>query len=181
MINQVSINFDKLKNVVADYNLKDDMLFIRNLDLFVCILNTHITHAKNNVSEFEIAIENLFFKICSDLNRMPENNKILLFSIEGCIGVGKTTFISQIKTVFNQNICFLDEPLSIWQCLYCDGKNLIDNFYISLAKNEYSIFHFYFQSVVIFSRWLLLAFSQNQSDMFLSERSVYSDRYFNYL
>jgi hypothetical protein len=35
--------------------------------------------------------------------------------------------------------------------------------------------------VVIFSRWLLLAFSQNQSDMFLSERSVYSDRYFNYL
>jgi hypothetical protein len=186
------IDKTKLKKIIENnFEVLSFESFFNSLQRFLLILNDTTLLCV----EFDI----LFNDICKKCNRSVAYNRILVFSIDGCIGAGKTTFIQElieqknlnnieIKNINNENdissneneISFLDEPLAIWQCIYhndYEGLNLIEIFYESLTSpcDRNSKFPFYFQTIVIFSRWLILAYTK--SNIFITERSVFSDRF----
>ena len=73
---------------------------------------------------------------------------ILIYSIDGNIGSGKSTIVESLKEKFNDNylkndkvdFVFVDEPVDIWQAVTdTDGENILEKFY----KDQKSIlFHF---------------------------------------
>ena len=97
-----------------------------------------------------------------------------IISIEGNIGSGKSTLINNLKKKYNNNkICFLDEPLSIWESIKdMDGNSMLTKFYDN--KQKYA---FAFQMMVYISRISLLkqALKQNY-DIIITERTIYSDK-----
>jgi hypothetical protein len=171
------INKDQLQKVIKnDYNLYSFESFYNSHNQFLIILTK---------SEcFGIEFDTLFENICNKCHKREVKNHVALVSVDGCIGVGKSTLIKLLKPNLEQECVFLDEPLSIWQSIYYyqdSGLNILEMFYQSIAndstKPDQSVndMPYYFQSLVIFSRWLVLVYSKN-SDIFLSERSVFSDR-----
>jgi hypothetical protein len=207
------INKEQLQKVIVnDYNLYSFDSFYNSLDQFLIIL----TQSDCFFSEFD----NLFINICQKCNKLVLRNHVVLISVDGCISIGKSTFIKLLKPNLHPECAYVDEPLSIWQCIYHrdSGLNILEMFYQSVAvqrnffKNNSTIkstlnaenetidfknvslnnfkkynsingsnklydMPYYFQSLVIFSRWLVVVYSKN-SNIFLSERSVFSDRYF---
>lgn len=97
-----------------------------------------------------------------------------IISIEGNIGSGKSTLIKNLKKKYNNNkICFLDEPLSIWESIKdMEGNSMLTKFYDN--KQKYA---FAFQMMVYISRISLLkqALKQNY-DIIITERTIYSDK-----
>lgn len=73
---------------------------------------------------------------------------VRIYSIEGNIGAGKTTLISHIENMINQNknkIILLREPLDIWTSIIdANGINLLENFYREPKKYafQFQIFAF---------------------------------------
>jgi hypothetical protein len=169
------------KSLESTFNIKSFENFHDILNEYLSLLSQY-----DDVDLVKNKFAKLFNEICDKFNQKDINNRHLLFSVEGGVGIGKSLVLESIRERLNPNIVFLDEPLSIWQSIYyqndtCkayDGLNLIELFYKFLLPN--SIFPFYFQSVVIFTRWLILIFTSNKtnSNIFLSERSVFSDRFY---
>lgn len=106
----------------------------------------------------------------------------LIVSIDGNIGSGKSTIVRYLKLHFANycgskstdcNICFLQEPVSIWETI-CDesGKSIIEHFY---ENNER--YSFAFQMMAYISRLSVLkkALSKNY-DIIVTERSIYTDK-----
>jgi deoxyadenosine/deoxycytidine kinase len=87
-------------------------------------------------------------------------------SIEGLIGVGKSTFLSQLKTHLNQEFTLVPEPVEDWVFL----KDSYDNpkVYSFPAQIEF------FTSRVAKFRSMYQDFGQ----LYISERSVFSDKVF---
>jgi len=193
------INKEQLQSIVdKEYKLSSFTSFYNSLDKFLSILTQSDC--------FNIEFENLFQSVCKKCQRRAVKNHLLLISIDGSISIGKSTLIKKIAPNLKPQLecIILNEPLSIWQCIYHQesGLNILEMFYkaidnrqtnqsiknidflniINMIKNKSvdSIkqdhdMPYYFQSLVIFSRWLVLVYSK--SNVFLSERSVYSDRY----
>ena len=159
--------------------------FIKSLQKYIFILNsTDINLEKLN---------NHFHELVTDLSFKSSKNKIPLISVEGCIGVGKSTFLEDFKKDLDSRFIFIAEPLGIWRCICLENnhKDIFDAYYESIENkklNRMTKFNlsFYFQLTVIYTRWLIFIFTVNQyrdSDfIFISERTVFSDRlYFIYL
>jgi len=87
-------------------------------------------------------------------------------SIEGLIGVGKSTFLTQLKTHLNQEFILVPEPVEDWVFL----KDSYDNpkVYSFPAQIEF------FTSRVAKFRSMYQEFGQ----LYISERSVFSDKVF---
>ena len=65
-----------------------------------------------------------------------------IISIEGNIGSGKSTLVERLKTKYasNHKICFLEEPVNIWESIKDkDGNSMIMKYYGN-QKNMH--FHF---------------------------------------
>ena len=65
----------------------------------------------------------------------------MIFSIEGNIGSGKSTFVEDLrnklpKTMKGRELIFLQEPVELWREIKDDGKDIIQLFYED--KNKYS-------------------------------------------
>ena len=107
---------------------------------------------------------------------------VVIYSVEGNIGSGKSTFVNKLKSHFKNNkfsnyeekdICFLEEPVSIWENIKNeDNKNIIECFYKNPEKYAFS-----FQIMAYISRLALLrnAVKQNYKIIF-TERCVYTDK-----
>jgi deoxyadenosine/deoxycytidine kinase len=102
----------------------------------------------------------------------------LLFTIEGNIGVGKTTLINTLRntpTINGHTVVFLEEPVSIWESIKDEtGKNIIELFYANQETYAFS-----FQMMAYISRLTALkdAMEQHPDAIIITERSVYTDKY----
>lgn len=97
-----------------------------------------------------------------------------LISIEGNIGSGKSTFVQYLKNHFGDEICFLDEPVDIWNTIVDkDNVNIIENYYKDQKKYAFS-----FQMMAYISRLSLLkrAIESESYKYIVTERSLNTDR-----
>ena len=103
-----------------------------------------------------------------------------LISIEGNIGSGKSTFVRELQrhysdpaNCFNLKICFLQEPVDVWNTITDeDGKTVIECFYADNKK-----YAFAFQMMAYISRLANIknALKQNYDIIFM-ERCLNTDR-----
>lgn len=98
----------------------------------------------------------------------------MLVSIEGNIGSGKSTIINYLKTIENDNIVFVDEPVEEWLNIKSNGKNALELFYEDQDKNS-----FWFQVLAYITRLrnLLETVKNNPNKIIITERSIYTDKY----
>ena len=102
----------------------------------------------------------------------------LLFTIEGNIGVGKTTLINTLRNIIeikDRKVIFLEEPVSIWESIKDDnGKNIIENFYADQKGHAFA-----FQMMAYISRIALLkeTIKQNPDAIIITDRSVHTDKH----
>tara|TARA_Y100000992_G_scaffold235883_1_gene166719 strand:- start:473 stop:1261 length:789 start_codon:yes stop_codon:yes gene_type:complete len=105
----------------------------------------------------------------------------MIFSIEGNIGSGKSTFCKYLKEHFsknynkphNSNVLFVDEPVDNWIAIEDSTGNLLEHFYECPEKYAYC-----FQMTAYISRLVNLkkAIKESKSgDTIIMERSVFSD------
>lgn len=106
----------------------------------------------------------------------------IIVSFDGNIGSGKSSVVRYFEKNFakfcnlktyHYNICFLQEPVSIWESIKDeDGKNAIEKFY---ENNER--YSFAFQMMAYISRLSLFkeALTKNY-DIIFTERSMYTDK-----
>ena len=96
-----------------------------------------------------------------------------IYTIEGNIGSGKSTLLKYLNE--NLEINSVQEPVSVWKEIKDDdGKNMIEKFYDNQEK-----YAFPFQMMAFISRIHLLKkkLQENPNGIFISERSVYTDRH----
>ena len=102
----------------------------------------------------------------------------MLFTIEGNIGVGKSTLINTLREtpeINGRKIVFLEEPVSIWETIKDEtGVNIITLFY---ADQE--TYAFTFQMMAYISRLATLkeAIAEHPDSIIITERSVYTDKH----
>ena len=108
-----------------------------------------------------------------DNNTMNHTKKII--SIEGNIGSGKSTLVEKLRKSFggSSNICFLQEPVDIWNTIKDkEGNTMISKFYADTKK-----YSFAFQMMAYISRLSLLreAIKENV-EIIVVERSMFTDK-----
>lgn len=99
-------------------------------------------------------------------------NKIVV-SVEGNIGVGKSTFINILKTKWN-NCEVVSEPVDMWkQLVGSDGKNILQTFYEDIPRWAYS-----FQNVACITRMMKIeeAIRSTNSKYIFLDRSLGTDK-----
>lgn len=100
------------------------------------------------------------------------SNKIII-SIEGNIGVGKTTFIDILKSKFT-NCDIVYEPVDIWkQITDLDGKNILQTFYENIPRWGYS-----FQNLAYLTRMMKIedTIKNSNSKYIFLDRSLGTDK-----
>jgi|688.fasta_scaffold820231_1 deoxyadenosine/deoxycytidine kinase len=98
-----------------------------------------------------------------------------IFSIEGNIGTGKSTFLDELKKHYKDNarICFLEEPVNVWTSIMDEhGVNIIEKYYQNQKRYAFS-----FQMMAYISRLSSLkrVLEQDKYDVIIMERSLYTD------
>ena len=105
---------------------------------------------------------------------------VRIISFEGNIGSGKSTFIKNFQnyyenniTSFNEKICFLQEPVEVWNTITdLEGKTIIENFYSK--PSEYA---FAFQMMAYISRLSTIKNALKENfDIIITERCINTDR-----
>lgn len=105
------------------------------------------------------------------------NTKPIIISIEGNIGSGKTTFITELmnseKMKVNNTICFLKEPVNIWESIKnSNNETMIECFYKEQEKYAFS-----FQVMAYISRIALIKQAINNGFKYIfTERCIYTDK-----
>jgi deoxyadenosine/deoxycytidine kinase len=106
---------------------------------------------------------------------MSPDNKIII-SVEGNIGVGKSTFINILKFKWDdkEGCEVIPEPVDMWKNLVnSDGKNILQTFYEDIPRWAYS-----FQNVACITRMMKMENiirSSNSKYIFL-DRSLGTDK-----
>lgn len=97
-----------------------------------------------------------------------------VISIEGNIGSGKSTLVNELKkTLQSDKICFLDEPIDVWNTIVDeDGKTMLENYYKDSKKYAFS-----FQMMAYISRLSILKKASETYDVIITERSLYTDKH----
>ena len=98
-----------------------------------------------------------------------------IISIEGNIGSGKSTLVSNLREKFkyNKEFYFLDEPVNIWNTVKDEnGITILEKFY-----NETDKYAFQFQMMAYISRLSILreAIKNKNTKYIITERSIYTD------
>lgn len=98
----------------------------------------------------------------------------VIISIEGNIGSGKSTLVSELEKHFkdNKDIGFIQEPVDIWNKIKDEnGTTILEKFYENNEK-----YAFQFQIMAYTSRLSLLKEALNKKYKFIiTERSLYTD------
>ena len=106
---------------------------------------------------------------------IPKPNPTRIISLDGNIGVGKTTLLDHIQKRF-PDVIIVKEPVDVWTHLKDEqGSSLLELFYKD--KRRYA---FTFQQAAMLSRLLLLQKAVAEAkpgSLILTERSVLTDRY----
>ena len=124
----------------------------------------------------------LFFKnLCCGLNFRPAK----VVYIEGNIGSGKTTFLKCLDFLVDGKVSIVPEPLDIWLSIknLKSGVNALEAFYKAIDNGDKN-FMLKFELLALYSRLMMLTLVftvHPEANVFFSERSIFSDRYFNIL
>jgi deoxyadenosine/deoxycytidine kinase len=105
------------------------------------------------------------------------NTKPIIISIEGNIGSGKTTFITELmnseKMKTNNTICFLKEPVNLWESI----KNTNNETMIECFYKEQEKYAFPFQVMAYVSRIALIKQAiANGYKYIFTERCIHTDK-----
>ena len=113
-------------------------------------------------------------------NNIKDINKKIIFSIEGNIGVGKSTFIKLLKEKLlvgessikkKKTIDFLDEPIDEWLNIKDENNiNILDYFYKDKNRWGYT-----FQSITYTTRLQRLLDSLDNHNIIFQDRSLSAD------
>ena len=110
-------------------------------------------------------------------NKLIDIGKMKLFSIEGNIGSGKSTFIaklkSKVKHINGIPVVYVPEPVEEWESIKSiDGKNMIELFYSD--PKQYA---FTFQMMAYITRlaYLKREMKKYPDCILISERSLLAD------
>ena len=100
-----------------------------------------------------------------------------LFTIEGNIGSGKSTFLDSLKNnlkeVYGIPVIYIPEPVKEWEEIKSiDGKNMIELFYED--QNKYA-FSFQMMAYITRLHYLREEISKYPKCIFISERSLMAD------
>ena len=99
----------------------------------------------------------------------------ILVTVQGNIGSGKSTLVERLRKRFegNNSVCFLQEPLDIWNTITDkDGTPMLSLYYSDQKKYAFS-----FQMMAYISRLHLLKQAINEGyDVIISERSLTTDK-----
>jgi deoxyadenosine/deoxycytidine kinase len=103
-----------------------------------------------------------------------ENEQIII-SIDGNIGSGKSTLVSILKNMFNdnENVCFLQEPVETWNEVRDENNvTILERFY----KNPKE-FAFSFQMMAYISRLSIIrkAINNKKYKYIITERCLFTD------
>lgn len=106
-------------------------------------------------------------------------NKMLIVSVEGNIGSGKSTLIGKLKerlkTIGDIPIIYIDEPVKVWNTIMDKrGNNIIKRYYEDQKK-----FAFQFQMMAYITRITQLRRATEQYGgrcIIITERSIETDR-----
>ena len=97
-----------------------------------------------------------------------------VFSVEGNIGTGKSTFLEKLKIHYKgkPNICFLDEPINVWNSITDkQGVTILEKYYGNQEKYAFS-----FQMMAFISRLTSLRTALTKGyDIIIMERSLQTD------
>lgn len=98
----------------------------------------------------------------------------IILSIEGNIGSGKSTLLTKLQEVYgiDTTICFLQEPVNIWDTIKDEqGVSILEKYYSDQKRYAFS-----FQMMAYISRISLMreALKKNYK-VIIIERSVYTD------
>ena len=103
---------------------------------------------------------------------------VLIFSIEGNIGSGKSTLVNllnkQILSIDGKTVVFIQEPVNIWNSIKDkDGTTMIEKFYENQEKYAFS-----FQMMAYISRIHILkeTIKNYPHSIIITERSVCTDK-----
>lgn len=108
--------------------------------------------------------------------RSPTQPPIII-SVDGNIGAGKSTIISQLKDTFKgmPNVLFIQEPVdTVWNTVVDErGETLLSNFYSNPEKHAFA-----FQMLAYISRLSILkkAVGNLDYDIIITERCLETDR-----
>ena len=97
---------------------------------------------------------------------------MLIISLEGNIGAGKSTLFNQLKAAHPEWI-FVDEPVDEWMRLDSDGKSLLENFYEDRKRWAYT---FQITALLSRSKALSAACASNPDAIIVTERSLGADK-----
>ena len=101
-----------------------------------------------------------------------------IITIEGNIGVGKSTFVNFLKETCKNNklsnIVFLQEPIDEWSKIKVDDITILEKFYKEPKK-----YAFTFQMMAFISRLTIIqkVIEQNKNAIIISERCLLTDKY----
>ena len=112
-------------------------------------------------------------------NRVPRPAGVppIIVSVDGNIGAGKSTIISQLKLVFKDmpNVHFIHEPVdTVWNTVVDEsGETLLSNFYKNPTEHAFT-----FQIMAYISRLSILsqAVKNPDYDIIITERCLETDR-----
>jgi deoxyadenosine/deoxycytidine kinase len=114
-------------------------------------------------------------EILAGLGIRPKTQTTRIISLDGNIGVGKTTLLDHIQKRFPE-VIIVKEPVDVWTHLKDEqGSSLLELFYKD--KRRYA---FTFQQAAMLSRLLLLQKAVAEAkpgSLILTERSVLTDRH----
>ena len=101
--------------------------------------------------------------------------EVKIISIEGNIGSGKSTLLAELKTRYaaDPTICFLEEPVGIWNTITdASGVTILEKYYADQKRYAFS-----FQMMAYISRISVMraALKENKYRLIVIERSVYTD------
>jgi deoxyadenosine/deoxycytidine kinase len=150
------------------------------------IVDRSIKLAENSSREEKIWVYKspfipLSFNKEHEMNNEKNTNKKIIFSIEGNIGVGKSTFIKLLKEKLlvgtesslkkKKTIDFLDEPIDEWLNIKDENNiNILDYFYKDKNRWGYT-----FQSITYTTRLQRLLDSLDNHNIIFQDRSLSAD------
>lgn len=97
-----------------------------------------------------------------------------IISIEGNIGTGKSTLLSELRKTYagDPTICFLDEPVHVWNTVKDEnGVTILEKYYADQKRYAFS-----FQMMAYISRLSAMRAALKKNYRFIiTERSIYTD------
>jgi deoxyguanosine kinase len=147
------------------------------VDMFETVSNNFVSLTSSASSKFKRVINNINTikeNLTADAKKTP-----IIISIEGNIGSGKSTLLKHLKDFYQEkgtdntlSICFLDEPVELWNTVKdSNGVTILEKYYNNIEK-----YAFAFQMMAYISRLSIFRKAlQCNYDVIITERSIYTD------